>query len=130
VIWRVRGKFLRKVCASRFSPYFHFSHVHIIHPSEIPVIRALLMDFFANGCLFSEGRNLAHQFGCQFIETSAKSRINVDNAFYDIVREIRRYNKEMSSYPSGPNGPGGGPLSKIDVDGERKEGGCCGCVVM
>ena len=41
-----------------------------------------------------EGQNLARQFGCKFIETSAKSRINVDNAFYDIVREIRRYNKE------------------------------------
>ncbi|KNG80937.1 Ras-like protein [Aspergillus nomiae NRRL 13137] len=48
-----------------------------------------------------EGEALARQFGCKFIETSAKSRINVENAFYDLVREIRRYNKEMSSYPSG-----------------------------
>jgi GTPase KRas protein len=43
-----------------------------------------------------EGEALARSFGCKFIETSAKSRINVDNAFYDMVREIRRYNKEMS----------------------------------
>ena len=43
-----------------------------------------------------EGEALARSFGCKFIETSAKTRINVDNAFYDIVREIRRYNKEMS----------------------------------
>jgi GTPase KRas protein len=40
-----------------------------------------------------EGRNMAQQFGCQFIETSAKHRINVDEAFTDLVREIRRYNK-------------------------------------
>ncbi|KAL8960015.1 MAG: hypothetical protein Q9193_003208, partial [Seirophora villosa] len=57
-----------------------------------------------------EGEDLARSFGCAFIETSAKSRINVENAFYNIVREIRRYNKEMSSYPSGTqtamNGPG------------------------
>ncbi|KAL9612316.1 MAG: hypothetical protein Q9167_003095 [Letrouitia subvulpina] len=79
-----------------------------------------------------EGQDLARQFGCAFIETSAKSRINVDNAFYDIVREIRRYNKEMSSYPSGvpamPNGPNKAHTPR--QDGESV--GCCGgkCVVM
>ncbi|KAI4165462.1 MAG: hypothetical protein LQ342_000872 [Letrouitia transgressa] len=79
-----------------------------------------------------EGQDLARQFGCAFIETSAKSRINVDNAFYDIVREIRRYNKEMSSYPSGlpamPNGPNKAHTPR--QDGESA--GCCSgrCVVM
>jgi GTPase KRas len=80
----------------------------------------------------AEGQALARQFGCKFIETSAKSRINVDNAFYDIVREIRRYNKEMSSY-----GPGGGPMpgangamGKMDMGEERERKGCCGCTVM
>jgi GTPase SAR1 family protein len=38
-----------------------------------------------------EGEALARSFGCRFIETSAKSRINVDNAFYDLVREIRKF---------------------------------------
>lgn len=38
-----------------------------------------------------EGEALARSFGCPFIETSASSRINVDNAFYDLVREIRRF---------------------------------------
>jgi len=41
----------------------------------------------------SEGRDLARHFGCQFIETSAKHRLNVDEAFSNLVREIRRYNK-------------------------------------
>lgn len=49
-----------------------------------------------------EGEQLARNFGCKFIETSAKSRINVDNAFYDLVREIRRYNREISGYSGGP----------------------------
>jgi GTPase KRas protein len=44
-------------------------------------------------CLVSEGRDLAKHFGCKFIETSAKQRINVDEAFSNLVREIRKYNK-------------------------------------
>jgi GTPase KRas protein len=42
---------------------------------------------------FSEGRDLAKHLGCKFIETSAKQRINVDEAFSNLVREIRKYNK-------------------------------------
>lgn len=41
----------------------------------------------------TEGRDLAKHFGCKFIETSAKHRINVEEAFCSLVREIRRYNK-------------------------------------
>lgn len=79
----------------------------------------------------AEGQNLARQFGCKFIETSAKSRINVDNAFYDIVREIRRYNKEMSSYTGAQSGGQQNGVSKMGVeDGGEEKKGCCGCVVM
>jgi GTPase KRas protein len=77
-----------------------------------------------------EGQNLARQFGCKFIETSAKSRINVDNAFYDIVREIRRYNKEMSSYTGAPPGNAPNGISKMGVEDDPEKTGCCGCLVM
>ncbi|KAI9795652.1 MAG: Ras GTPase [Piccolia ochrophora] len=83
-----------------------------------------------------EGESLARSFGCKFIETSAKSRINVDNSFYDIVREIRRYNKEMASYPSGGQAPMGanGPHTKLEMGDHESRGrrGCCGgrCVIM
>jgi GTPase KRas protein len=80
-----------------------------------------------------EGQTLARNFGCKFIETSAKSRINVDNAFYDIVREIRRYNKEMSSYTGAPgsNGQGsnGAKGNQLDHDDAGEKKGCC-CTVM
>jgi GTPase KRas protein len=75
---------------------------------------------------------LAREFGCKFIETSAKSRINVDQAFYEIVREIRRYNKEMS-YSSGGGGYGPrAPDGSMDPNDTDKYGRCCGarCVVM
>jgi GTPase KRas len=80
---------------------------------------------------FAEGKNLARQFGCKFIETSAKSRINVDNAFFDIVREIRKYNKDMSGYPGGNGGTSNGPHDKMEMDGRDEDAGCCGkCTVM
>src|SRR5579859_1126149 len=44
-----------------------------------------------------EGRALAASFGCKFIETSAKNRTNVDEAFYNLVREIRRFNKAFKN---------------------------------
>ncbi|KAI9262368.1 ras-like protein 1 [Phascolomyces articulosus] len=51
-----------------------------------------------------EGRDLARQFGCQFFETSAKQRINVDEAFYGVVRDIRRFNKEQEYHGGGMDG--------------------------
>ncbi|OAA58108.1 Ras small monomeric GTPase [Niveomyces insectorum RCEF 264] len=79
-----------------------------------------------------EGEALARSFGCKFIETSAKSRINVDKAFYDIVREIRRYNREMQGYSTGSGTSNvGGPANKLEVSDNDAEPGCCSkCVIM
>jgi len=83
----------------------------------------------------TEGEDLARQFGCAFIETSAKSRMHVDNAFHNIVREIRRYNKDMSSYNPHAQAAAGGPRNSRNAEtyGEKEDSaGCCGgrCVVM
>eukprot|EP01101_Sappina_pedata_P008219 TRINITY_DN450_c0_g1_i2.p1 TRINITY_DN450_c0_g1~~TRINITY_DN450_c0_g1_i2.p1 ORF type:complete len:187 (+),score=75.44 TRINITY_DN450_c0_g1_i2:39-599(+) len=40
----------------------------------------------------AEGADLAKSFGCPFVETSAKARINVETAFFGLVREIRKEN--------------------------------------
>lgn len=37
-----------------------------------------------------QGQNLARQFNCAFLETSAKAKINVHEVFYDLVRQINR----------------------------------------
>ncbi|KAL8696694.1 MAG: hypothetical protein Q9224_002663 [Gallowayella concinna] len=80
----------------------------------------------------TEGEDLARSFGCAFIETSAKSRINVENAFYNIVREIRRYNKEMSSYGSGAPAMANGINNRATPRQDGSSAGCCGgkCIVM
>jgi GTPase KRas protein len=38
----------------------------------------------------NEGQELARAFGCPFVETSAKARLNVEECFYGLVREIRK----------------------------------------
>lgn len=75
------------------------------------------------------GRELARNFGCKFIETSAKSRINVENAFYDIVREIRKYNRDIVGGAAGARS-NGGPAEKMDMQDGDQEAGCCKCTVM
>ena len=37
-----------------------------------------------------EGRNLAADIGCPWMETSARARIRCDEAFFELVREIRK----------------------------------------
>ena len=43
-----------------------------------------------------EGKNLAKSFNCPYFSTSAKARINVEEAFYELVREIRKTNTSKS----------------------------------
>jgi len=37
-----------------------------------------------------QGENLAKKFNCTFMESSAKAKINVDNIFIDLVRQITK----------------------------------------
>jgi len=73
----------------------------------------------------NEGRDLARRLGCQFIETSAKERINVNDAYYNLVREIRRHNREQQS-----GRPTANAMSSGGGHAPKEGGGCgCGCIV-
>ncbi|KAL0250507.1 Ras-like protein [Cryptococcus tetragattii IND107] len=81
-----------------------------------------------------EGRDLAKRFNAQCIETSAKQRVNVDEAFIAVVRAIRRYQKEsgppqaMNAPTKSQTGAVGGRAAEKDDHVDR---GCCrGCVVL
>jgi GTPase KRas protein len=43
---------------------------------------------------FAEGEMKAKVLGCPFYETSAKNRINIEESFFSLVREIRKANTE------------------------------------
>ncbi|OJA16402.1 hypothetical protein AZE42_05509 [Rhizopogon vesiculosus] len=110
---------------------FHQQILRVKDQDSFPVI------VVANKCDLEyerQGRDLAKHFRCKFIETSAKQRINVDEAFSNLVREIRKYNKEQQTgrpvmASSGAGGPGV-YSGKGDVN-EGDHGGCCGgCVVV
>ncbi|KAJ7454769.1 P-loop containing nucleoside triphosphate hydrolase protein [Mycena latifolia] len=83
-----------------------------------------------------EGRDLAKDLACNFIETSAKQRTNVDEAFYNLVREIRRFNKgciasqESEQTPAMAGGGGDGPSDSQNLHDESGAAGCCACIVL
>ena len=53
-----------------------------------------------------EGQDFAKSLGALFIETSAKTRFNVDECFADLVREVRRSKaRAAASQPSAPARP-------------------------
>jgi GTPase KRas protein len=114
---------------------FHEQILRVKDQDYVPVILA------ANKCDLEyerqvgmhEGRDFAKQLGCGFMETSAKDRINVDEAFSSLVREIRKYNKygkEQTGRPAMPLADKGlsGLYNSAQDDGH---GGCCSsCVVV
>ncbi|KUJ11947.1 ras-domain-containing protein [Mollisia scopiformis] len=78
-----------------------------------------------------EGHALARELGCEFVEASAKNCINVEKAFYDVVRQLRR--QRVASSMRAMQGSGGkqrmgtgesgGPIrddSRIYRDNNRK----------
>ncbi|KAI8372127.1 ras family-domain-containing protein [Blakeslea trispora] len=68
-----------------------------------------------------EGEELAERYGCHFVETSAKLRINVDAAFHEVVRDIRRYNKEQDDQ----HGVGERNVNRNDTATKRASTKCC-----
>lgn len=49
------------------------------------------VDLQSRAVYTDDGRQLADHFGIVYVETSAKTRQGVDDAFYTLVREIRKY---------------------------------------
>lgn len=53
-----------------------------------------------------QGESLARKFGgCTFLEASAKTKVNVDQIFHDLIRQIRN-------------------LQPVKPEGKKKGGGC------
>ncbi|KAF7552372.1 hypothetical protein G7046_g7422 [Stylonectria norvegica] len=84
-----------------------------------------------------EGHALARDLGCEFVEASAKNCINVEKAFYDVVRILRRQ-RQQAARPHGGSGgrtrTGNGDAGGRDRDPNRHrrkdEKGRSKCVVL
>jgi GTPase KRas protein len=61
-----------------------------------------------------EGQALARELGCDFVEASAKNCVNVERAFYDVVRQLRRQKQQVYRSSDGRRG-----THTSDRDGHR-----------
>ena len=70
-----------------------------------------------------EGNALAKELGCDFVEASAKNCINVEKAFYDVVRNLRKQRQEYTRVERRGTTLGtSGGLSMQDNRGSRPRG--------
>jgi len=73
-----------------------------------------------------EGSALAKQLNCEFVEASAKNCINVETAFFNVVRQLRKQRanapppRDSKGYNSGAN-KGQRPAKDAYYDHDRKE---------
>lgn len=51
-----------------------------------------------------EGMQMAKRLACEFIETSAKTCVNVERAFYQVVKIIRAQREGLRNGPKGNKG--------------------------
>ena len=67
-----------------------------------------------------EGNALAKELGCDFVEASAKNNMNVDRAFYDVVRRLRKQRQDLGRMERRPTNAGPiGSLNNADPRGHR-----------
>jgi GTPase KRas protein len=77
-----------------------------------------------------EGQALAKDLGCDFVEASAKNCVNVEKAFFDVVRQLRRQRNQGSGRvstnkgePRTRTGHNKEDRTRATADGRRGRGG-------
>lgn len=67
-----------------------------------------------------EGSALAKDMGCDFVEASAKNCINVEKAFYEVVRSLRKQRQEQTQFVKRIQTHGSGMGAASMTDSSRK----------
>ncbi|KAF8243899.1 ras-domain-containing protein [Wilcoxina mikolae CBS 423.85] len=87
-----------------------------------------------------EGHALARELGCEFVEASAKNCVNVERAFFEVVRLLRKQRNiggangprrntgtgDPGDLGMGPGGKGRGDKTRKHTNGQKKRG----CVIL
>lgn len=71
-----------------------------------------------------EGKNLAEKLGFDFIETSAKNTINVERAFFMVVKTLREKSPATPPTKSKIFPVGGGSESRSKILGSKRNKVC------
>ncbi|KAJ2892684.1 ras-2 protein [Zalerion maritima] len=131
---------VKESCAS--SPSYVGSPISVINPNA-PVPIMLVGNksdrVTEREVSTQEGHALARELNCEFVEASAKNCINVEKAFYDVVRILRRQRQQAARPP--PNAPkmrGNGEIpSSFEKESStkgsryrRSEGSRSKCVIL
>ncbi|APA12521.1 hypothetical protein sscle_09g072910 [Sclerotinia sclerotiorum 1980 UF-70] len=115
-IQRFHNQIQRVKESSSSSPVYPGSPISPISPSEpVPIM------LVGNKCdrvterevSTQEGHALARELGCEFVEASAKNCVNVEKAFYDVVRQLRRQRQQRTS----ASGTGKSPRANASENG-------------
>lgn len=72
---------------------------------------------------FEEGAAFAKSLGCPFLETSAKQRINVEEAFYGLVRAINTSDSSLDTAVSAPEENGAAKNGTLETPAESVRAG-------
>lgn len=70
-----------------------------------------------------QAQALADELGLTYIETSAKSNINVEEAFITLARDVK--NKRGEAEPAVAPAAGGNPVNVSQPGGANSSSGCC-----
>lgn len=75
----------------------HFNFIRVGLKKNLTLFHIIFFTVVGNKCdlqtrsvRMTEARELARSYQIPFVETSAKTRMGVDEAFYTLVREIRK----------------------------------------
>lgn len=81
-----------------------------------------------------EGHALARDLGCEFVEASAKNCVNVERAFYDVVRILRRQRQISAKRTQGPGTNDGNEPQSGRPGGKSRRGTRTGrkpiCIIL
>ncbi|PUU83415.1 ras family-domain-containing protein [Tuber borchii] len=81
-----------------------------------------------------EGHALARDLGCEFVEASAKNCVNVERAFYDVVRILRRQRQISAKRTQGPGTNDGNEPQSGRPGGKSRRGTRSGrkpiCIIL
>lgn len=72
-----------------------------------------------------QGQELANELGMSYIETSAKSNTNVDEAFFRLAQQVKDHLVDQGITSNVPGASGTQNINAAGISNTQNKGGCC-----